>query len=142
VASSRAIVARAESAAAASPDGFLGRRLASAGQLHIEDVRDAVEAGDDDASRIVVAAGRALGRAIAAVIGVLDVEYIVLHGSVASMGAPWLDAVREEARERSLTLLAKEVAIDLAPPIGDLVVMGASALLLSAELGLVGARAA
>lgn len=142
VASSRAIVARAETTAAASPAGFLGRRLASAGQLHIEDVRDAVEAGDDDARGIVVTAGRALGRAIAAVIGVLDVEYIVLHGSVASMGAPWLDAVREEARQGSLALLAKEVSIELAPPIGDLVVMGASALLLSAELGLVGARAA
>lgn len=142
VASSRAIVARAESAAAARPDGFLGKRLAAAGQLHIEDVRDAVEAGDDDARRVVVTAGRALGRALAAVIGVLDVEYIVLHGSVASMGAPWLDAVRTEARQRSLALLVKEVSIELAPPIGDLVVMGASALLLSAELGLVGSRAA
>lgn len=142
VASSRAILAGAESAAASNPDGFLGRRLAAAGPLHIEDVRDAVEAGDDDAHGIVVSAGRALGRALAGVIGVLDVEHVVLHGSVATMGPPWLDAVREEARQRSLALLAKEVSIELAPPIGDLVVMGASALLLSAELGLVGGRAA
>ena len=30
-------------------------------------------------------------------IGVLDVERIVLHGSVATLGGPWLDAVRDEA---------------------------------------------
>jgi hypothetical protein len=52
------------------------------------------------------------------------------------LGEPWLEAVRDEAGRRSLGLLAKDVSIELAAPIGDLVVMGASALLLTAELGL------
>jgi hypothetical protein len=69
---------------------------------------------------------------------VLDIEHVVLHGSVAQLGEPWLAAVRDEARRRSLGLLSKDVSIELAPPIGDLVVMGASALLLTAELGLAG----
>ena len=61
---------------------------------------------------------------------------IVLHGSVTQLGEPWLDAVRDEAGRRSLGLLSQDVSIELAEPIGDLVVMGASALLLTAELGL------
>ena len=142
VASSRAILERALAAAAANPDSQLGLQLAATGRLSLEDVRAAVEAGDEGARTIVVTAGRVLGRAVAAVIGILDIQHVVLHGSVAHLGDPWLDAVRTEARRCSLALLSKDVSIELAPPIGDLVVMGASALLLSAELGLAGSRAA
>ncbi len=90
--------------------------------------------------RVVVAAGRYLGEAIASVIGLLDVEYVALHGTVTELGAPWIEAVRDEALRRSLALTGADVAIEIAPPIGDLVVMGASALLLTAELGLSVAR--
>jgi N-acetylglucosamine repressor len=145
VASSRAILERATAAAEADPESPLGRRRAAidgAGDLTLDDVRAAVEAGDEAARRTVVAAGRALGQAVAGMIGVLDIEHIVLHGSVAHLGDPWLEAVRDEARRRSLGLLSRHVSIELAPPIGDLVVMGASALLLTAELGLAASRAA
>jgi N-acetylglucosamine repressor len=138
VASSRAITQSATEAARADPASNLGRRLAAnaSGELTLDDVRAALEEGDEPARRTVVSAGRFLGQAVAGLIGVLDVERIVLHGSVASLGEPWLEAVRDEARRRSLGLLVRDVSIELAPPIGDLVVMGASALLLTAELGL------
>lgn len=142
IASSRAILARALEAATANPASPLGARLAAAsGALSIDDVRAAIDAGDEAARSIATNAGRVLGQAVAAVIGVLDIEHIVLHGSVALLGDTWLDAVRDEARSRSLGLLARDVTIELAPPIGDLVVMGASALLLTAELGLAGGLA-
>jgi len=128
VASSRAIEQRASEA------------KGSATELSLDEVRIALEAGDEDVRRVVVAAGRYLGQAIAGVIGVLDVEDIALHGSVTDLGDTWLDAVRDEARRRSLAPTSADVAIEIAPPIGDLVVMGASALLLTAELGLAVAR--
>jgi len=109
-------------------------------ELTLDEVHAALDAGDADARGVVVSAGRYLGQAIANVIGVLDVEYVALHGSVTELGAPWLDAVREEARRRTLSMTSATVAIEVAPPIGDLVVMGASALLLTAELGLAVAR--
>jgi predicted NBD/HSP70 family sugar kinase len=136
VASSRAILARATEVAEAHPGSVLGARRREAGDLRLEDVAAALAAGDESAFRIVTAAGRYLGRAVAALIGVLDVERIVLHGSVAVFGEPWLRAVRDEARRRSLPLLARKVSIGLAEPMGDPVVLGASALLLTAELGL------
>ncbi|HSS36894.1 MAG TPA: hypothetical protein VLR93_11525, partial [Patescibacteria group bacterium] len=69
-------------------------------------------------------------------IGVLDIERIVLHGSATDLGEPWLSAVRDEANRRSLGLLSGQTTIDLAPPIGDFVLMGASALLITTELGM------
>jgi N-acetylglucosamine repressor len=144
VANANAILRRATDAAAAGPTSPLGLRAAAApsGSLTLEDVRAAVDAGDEAARRIVVSAGRYLGAAVAGIIGVLDVEHIVLHGSVAQLGEAWLEAVRDEARRRSLRLLSQDISIELAEPIGDLVVMGASALLLTAELGLASGRAA
>jgi N-acetylglucosamine repressor len=140
VASSRAILDRATEAARGEPSSELGRRLAAAeldgGSLSLDDVRLALAAGDDGAEAVVAAAGRYLGRAIAGLIGVLDVERIYLHGSVTALGEPWLGAVRDEAGRRSLGPLAREASIELVPPMGDLVVRGASALLLTSELGL------
>jgi len=140
VASSRALVTRAEEIAREHPESPLGTAAVNAAQagraFGLDDVAAALEAGDEEARRAVVAAGRYLGQAVASLIGVLDIERIVLHGSVAGLGEPWLEAVRDEAGRRSLGLLAERVTIELAPPIGDLVVMGASALLLTGELGL------
>ena len=85
-----------------------------------------------------MAAARFLGRALAGVIGVLDVERVVLHGSVADLGPVWLETVRDEAHRRS-GLLPGGVSIEGAGAVaelGDLVVLGASAVLLTAELGL------
>jgi predicted NBD/HSP70 family sugar kinase len=140
VANARAIVAGALEAGRREPDSHLAKRLSEHGELTLDDVRQALEAGDEPARSVVIAAGRYLGRVIAAIIGILDVERIVLHGSVTQLGEPWLEAVRDEARRRSLDLLSRDVSIELAPPIGDLVVMGASALLLTDELGLALAR--
>jgi predicted NBD/HSP70 family sugar kinase len=140
IASSRAILRAATRLASDQPGSFLGARLAGAGELQLDDVEAAIEAGDEDARRIVVAAGRSLGQSIACVIGVLDVERIVLHGSATRLGEPWLDAVRDEADRRSLGLLSRDVRIEVEPNPDDLVMKGASALLLTAELGLAVAR--
>jgi predicted NBD/HSP70 family sugar kinase len=146
VATSQAILERAAAAAAADPGSPLGLRATAAAKatrdLTLDDLRAAMDDGDEAARRIAVTAGRFVGQAVAGVIGVLDIEHILLHGSVTRLGEAWLDAVRDEARRRSLDLLARDVHIDLAEPIGDLVVLGASALLLTAELGLAAGRPA
>jgi N-acetylglucosamine repressor len=139
VASSRAILAEAARAAAEHPDGPLGLRAAS-GDLSVEQLRAAVADGDEAARRIVVAAGRWLGRSIAALIGTLDVHEVVLIGSVTTLGDPWLDAVRDEAARRAFGLLAQQTRIEIGGAPDDVVLLGASALLMSRELGLVPAR--
>ena len=86
--------------------------------------------------RVTRAAGRALGAAIANLIGILDVRHIVVHGSVTVLGEPWLDAIRDEATRRSLGPLARETRIVDGGTGEDLTLLGACALLLTSELGL------
>ena len=140
VASSRAVIAQALEAAEGRPDGELARRLAATTEPTVDDVAAALAAGDEDARRIAVAAGRWLGRTVAALIGTLDVRHVVLLGSVTHLGDPWLEAVRDEAARRALGLLARETRIEIGGAAEDTVLLGASALLITRELGLVPAR--
>jgi N-acetylglucosamine repressor len=141
VASSRAVVAQAREAAAANPGGELARRLRDAGaDPTIDDVAAAVRSGDEEARRIAAAAGRWLGRSVATLIGTLDIRHVVLLGSVTHLGEPWLDAVRDESARRALALLGRETRIEVGGAAEDTVLLGASALLMTRELGLVPAR--
>jgi predicted NBD/HSP70 family sugar kinase len=93
-------------------------------------------AGDPIALAVVRDAGRALGNAIAHVLGVLDVREIVVHGSVTALGEPWLSVVRDEARTRSLGPMARETSLIDGGLGEDLTLLGAAAMLLTRELGL------
>ena len=92
--------------------------------------------GDETALAVTRAAGRALGVAIANLIGILDVREIVVHGTVTALGEPWLAAIRDEATRRSLGPLARETRIVDGGVGEDLTLLGACALLLTRELGL------
>jgi predicted NBD/HSP70 family sugar kinase len=99
-------------------------------------VRRAIDAGEAWAISIADDAGAALGRAIAGLIGALDVRRIVVLGPVTDLGEPWLAAVRREAQTRALALLADDIEIAVARPTTNVVIRGASALLVARELGL------
>jgi len=140
VASARAIVERAGHLAARAPDSGLHRKPGAA-PIDLDDVAAAFAAGDEIATTVVGEAASHLGGALAAVVGVLNVERIVLVGEVAIFGRPWLEAVRSELRRRAFTLLARETEVELGRlGANDLVVLGASALLLTDALGLSLAR--
>ena len=99
-------------------------------------VRDAAARGETWATTIVDDAGAALGRGIAALIGALDVQRIVLLGPVTELGDRWLAAVRNAATTGALALLAEDVVITVGRPTSNVVIRGASALLVARELGL------
>jgi N-acetylglucosamine repressor len=122
VAGMRAIEAKAAAAT--------GRRTA------LTAIRAALDAGERWALTIADEAGAALGRAIAGLIGALDIRRIVVLGPVTDLGQPWLAAVRREAGSRALALLADDVEIAVARPTTNVVIRGASALLVARELGL------
>jgi N-acetylglucosamine repressor len=99
-------------------------------------VRAAADAGEAWATEIVDDAGAALGKAIAALVGALDVQRIVLLGPVTALGDRWLEAVQREARGRALALLADDIDIQVGRPTTNVVIRGASSLLVARELGL------
>ena len=69
-------------------------------------------------------------------IGVLNVQHVLLVGPVAGFGGDWLDEVRRHARASILPLLARDTQIEFGHVQDDVVVLGASALLMEQQLGL------
>lgn len=110
--------------------------LRVSGANSIDELADKAAAGDDDALAIVRGAGRALGGAIAHLVGTLDVRNITLVGTVTALGDPWLTAVRDEASCRSLAATGHETTIVDGGTGEDVTLLGACALLLTRELGL------
>ncbi len=93
-------------------------------------------AGAPDIRRIVLGAARELGVAIGWLIGVLNVRHVLLVGPVAQLGDEWLAEVRRHARSSVLDLLARDTQIEFGHVHDDVVVLGASALLMEQQLGL------
>jgi predicted NBD/HSP70 family sugar kinase len=112
----------------ASDAGVIAPNLAVLGAL--------ARRGDPSALAVVGEAGKALGNAIAHVVGTLDVREIVVHGSVTALGEPWLTAVRHEANRVSLGPLPRETRLIDGGLGEDLTLLGAAAMLLTRELGL------
>lgn len=64
-------------------------------ELTLPDLFDLVAGGDPGAHRLVQDAGRAVGRALAAIINVLNPAAIVVGGSLSALGEPLLTGLRE-----------------------------------------------
>lgn len=139
LASTRAVVQRARELAAHAPETIL-RRPSTEDGINLDDVQRAFEAGDDLAREVVLDGARHLGRTIGSLIGTLSVQQVILTGEMTRFGDPWLTTVRREAHRSALALLADETRIDVGRLGPDLVVLGAAALLMTRELGLVPAR--
>ena len=98
--------------------------------------RRRLQDGVDGVRRIVLDAARELGLAIGWLIGVLNVHHVLLVGPVAAFGEDWLAEVQRSARSSVLALLARDTQIEFGHVHDDVVVLGASALLMEQQLGL------
>jgi glucokinase-like ROK family protein len=136
VASAWAIVAKAKSLANSDPNSLLHRFAASADEITLEAVGEALDAGDEAVRQMILEVGRYLGIATANLVAVLSARRIVVAGSVACLGSFLLDAIHQEMIKRSLSVIAREAEIGLSNIGSDIVILGASALVLNRELGL------
>jgi predicted NBD/HSP70 family sugar kinase len=97
----------------------------------------ALSARNENVRQVVVDAGHRLGQAIAALVSVLNVNLVLLIGAATRLGDVWLNAVRERAASGALHQLTATTRIELgAARDEDDVLIGASALLMTRELGL------
>ena len=96
----------------------------------------AFQAGAPGVRQIVLDAARELGSAVGWLIGVLNVRHVLLVGPVAALGEDWLNEVRRFALSSVLGLVARDTQIEFGHVHDDVVVLGASALLMEQQLGL------
>ncbi|MBN1148508.1 MAG: ROK family transcriptional regulator [Anaerolineales bacterium] len=137
VASTQALVRRAREIARAKPESLLHQFAATPDQINTETVLQAFNAGDEDLRRLVVEAGNYLGIAVANFIGVLNIQRIVIAGSMARFGDVLLDAIQQMMHRYSISILADETKVELSSLGQDIVIKGAASLLLANELKLV-----
>lgn len=136
VASARALIHQAQALAGTEPGSALHRFAAGPDEITMMTICRAMEAGDEQVRKLVERAGRYLGVAAANIVGLLSARRIVISGSVACLGPALLDVVRQEMARRSLAILADATEIALSRTGSDIVILGASALVLNRELGL------
>jgi glucokinase-like ROK family protein len=137
VASSRTITRGAQAIAQNDPQSPLHQFAPSPEAITLETVCQALQAGDETVAELVREAGQYLGIAAANLVGVLGSCHILFAGSVTCFDQFLLDAVREEMLKRAFLPLADNSQVDVVSLGSDIVLLGASALLLSNELGIV-----
>ncbi|WP_420628911.1 ROK family transcriptional regulator [Candidatus Leptofilum sp.] len=135
VASVRAMLRQAQAIADENPDSVLAQLRSSGGTVSWANVQQACEQGDATAQEIVTQAGKTLGMAVANLVGILNVNRIVIAGNVTQTGDLFIEAVRTSMTHRVLPKLAAGTAVQYANKEENLVLLGASALILSQGLG-------
>lgn len=118
------------------PSSRLRTLASSAAAIDLDVVRQALEAGDPGVAAIVEEAGRYLGVAVANIVGLLNVERIVVTGAIAALGPPLIEAVRASLARHALEPLAAMTRVELIPERSDAVLLGITAMVLDQELGL------
>lgn len=136
VTSSRAIIKRAQEIAKNDPHSMLHQFVTTPEEINLEVVLRAFEAGDKALQAVIAETGHYLGIAVANLVGALNVQRIIIAGSVARFGQALLEPIRQEMKQRSLAALADETRIEITSLGPDIVILGAAALLLTHELGL------
>ncbi len=134
VCSSRAVVKRAQAIAQDNPSSLLNRFASTPAELDIDAVLRASEAGDVALQSIVADVGHYLGVAIANVVGVLSVPFVLIAGSVGDFGEPLLNVINQEVKNRSLARMVSQTRVELASLGPDIVLLGAAALLVHYDL--------
>lgn len=137
VSSNQAVVREAR-VAASSPMTSLHKYVDSPATITTDIVLEASNAGDAVVEEIVASAGRYLGYAAAGLVSILNIESVVVAGSAARFGSVLLDPLKQEMQRCSLLPLAQNTCVMASQLGSDIVILGAAALLLDNELGLVG----
>jgi N-acetylglucosamine repressor len=134
VASERAILQRAAALAHTVSGSALSQLAPEA--ITLTALHQALESGDAAARQVVAEVGHYLGIATACLVSTLNVRHILLAGNVTRLGTHLLDVVQRETGRHALGTLAQDTQVAFGRFGQDVVIWGASALLLTRELKL------
>jgi N-acetylglucosamine repressor len=135
VASTCALVKNAQEIAKKDPKAKINKFVDSPESITTLTIVEAVQAGDRDMVQLVSNAGHHLGIAIAHLVGTLNINKVIIAGSMARFGQPLSDAINEALCPRAMEQLVAETQIELSNLGQDIVMLGAASLILNSELG-------
>ncbi|MFN2116887.1 MAG: ROK family transcriptional regulator [Candidatus Promineifilaceae bacterium] len=137
VASTRYLVECAQEIARNNQEALINDLVESPEQITTTTILHAVEAGDTELLNLVIEAGHHLGIAVAHLVGVLNINKIIIAGSMARFGQPLLEAINQALFPRAMEQLVAETQVELSDLGQDIVMLGAASLILNSELGVI-----
>jgi glucokinase-like ROK family protein len=133
IASARAVVQRAVSLAPEYNNSELAKNLRD---ISLAAICSAWQASDPLAQRVVSDAAHHLGKSIASLIGVLNIQKIILTGDMTCFGETWLQSVREAMTQAALTRMAQDTQLETGALEFRACILGASAYMLLEDYSL------
>jgi predicted NBD/HSP70 family sugar kinase len=101
--------------------------------LAVPHLREGIANGDE--RRVLAAAGRRLGAALAPVVSTLNLHELVLSGPNELLDGALRDAVESTIRRRTMPVIGDELVVRTSTLGDDVVLVGATVLVLAGELG-------
>ena len=127
VSSARAIVQRAIILAPEYGNSDLAKNLQD---ISLNTIATAWLADDPLAQRVLLDAAHFLGTSIASLIGILNIQKIILTGDMACFGESWLQAVREAMTQAALARMVQDTQLEMGNLEFRACILGASAFML------------
>ena len=98
--------------------------------ISLDAIEKAWQGNDPLAQKIIFDAASALGKSIANLVGVLNIQKIVLTGDMVRFGESWLQTVQEAMSDAALTRIAQDTQIEIGKLEFRGCILGASAFML------------
>jgi len=127
VASTRAVVQRAKAQVPEYRDSDLAK---DPEYITLETIETAWHAHDPLAKKVMTDAAHYLGTSIASLIGILNIQNIILTGDLAGFGETWLRVVSDSMSHAALTRMAQDTKLEFGTLEFKACILGASAFML------------
>lgn len=125
VASTHSLIRKARHAIPQHPRSSLPKET---NKITLEAIETAFKAGDALACALVLENARYIGKAISSLVGVTNIQTIVLSGNLTCFGEPWLDEIRKEMMYYSLELPLKNTRVEIGELGENATILGAAAV--------------
>ena len=125
VASAKALLKQARELVKEHPDCRLAR---NAHAISLDALVEAFQAGDLLTRELVLKTADYMGRAISSMVGILNIQKVVLEGDMTRFGTVWLDKIREVMVNYSLDPTLDNTHVEIGQLGEDAIILGAAAV--------------
>jgi N-acetylglucosamine repressor len=125
VASTQALLRQARELAREYPECELASNTQ---EIYLDTIVQAFEAGDPHIRELVLRTADYMGRAISSMVGILNIQKVVLEGDMTRFGPIWLDRIRAVMMNYSLDPTLDTTHVEIGQLGDDAIILGAAAV--------------
>jgi predicted NBD/HSP70 family sugar kinase len=136
VLSENALIRAARDVAEVNPATVLNQLCSKPENISMHTVKTAYELNDESVVGLVHQAASELGKVVAHMVGVLNINHIRIAGRLCFLGKGLMDPIHEQLIIRTLPGLSKQIDVRFSKLGDDIVIQGAASMVLKNELGM------